>query len=1739
MAVKLFYCYGSLIIFLDIVIKSHLSSNSNSHSFYSSSEDVRYLVDTIPSMHKDFTGTSEIKIQNIIDEPLYSSKNNLRFHPSVLDFKARHLGVPHHEKVTVINTSCNKTVYMSSISGNTVHFHSSFFQDKVIPPLGNTTFNVVFLGRGEGRIESHLFIHTSDGSFKYIVRGESIGSPYRLRPFSGIRLPLNASYTPLILMHNPHSTPLQLMEVYSSGGEFHLELPSGELEGPKHIWNIPAFLTKPIIRLKFHATTQKNHTAYIRLKVDKSGETLVIPVDVEVGPVCGLYSPDDLIDFGIGGTQDLPKEVKIYLKNSWKKPIRVQNVIAMPVSKALKIDFQPVKVPPDVSHSTQVAVLTFDWKLAHETGQTSGRVVIKSGQAGHKLMLTYTARVLTGGLQVGRSEARFMSESGRIKSQSVNLTNNYNMPIAITNATLHATAKFYFQIHDFLPTIILAGETKSVLQIGVRGESLPSHLRLQTTLFIYTNVSMISIPILCYDGKLNKVIPSETNDTELYLGTVGCGNVKTVYFALVNENPVSIQLQDVSVNMTGAQVRVVAVKKGNVTLETLSRVLEKFNASLKAPYIGPGHHCILELSVEAGYDPGHVQGSICVTTDHELITIPVFMRVEHGSLTIVTDPVQFVDCFPSAVCTAEVRVESKFGLGMAITGVTSIPHQPRLGFVPTSPPLIPPFSNTLLGHLTWDMSGVESYLSSSTNSTGGENWLSTLSLGSESLELDMGLLRSRYGRYEAWSSVPTSVSLRLDTTEVRGLSFSATVSPGWPSLSPHTFLNLPLTRVGDTSVANLTLTNPASSQSVLVQLVLGHDYPSPALLLHVLPPSLRPSSNRSYENILDDSEDVFDISVDGEVTIPTGTEPHKKSKTFMLPPLSNVSVNVHFKPVRAHLTSSILIIRNNLTILEVVELIGSGAYVQFKFGNRKPGSSTPLLFELVDKHLKECEGLEDKDQNHPPNLTVKRSFTARNTGVLPLTITDFSINGQQCQGYGFRILNCQPFHLPANSSKKIEIAFTPDFTLSRVSRLLSIVTSDMAANYTLMATLPPLLLGACSGIIERPAWEPIVYYSSVTFMMALLVCVLTAAVFESNRILRDTFIALSRDHNIQPILDLRLVGAEINDSLDLSDQRGENQPKMHWESTPDIDNEGSKENQKSLDSNNIIHCNSKYQLTNSILNKKKSERGLSVKRLNEINDCSSDKLLWDGACSRSSSSQYTKAAKTGICITTEPYTPLANIKAARDNSQSKSESSIKNKSDQNHRLTEVGSKKQKKKNNSNTVNHEENRKKSAETVFNQNALEEADSSSTSTESSSNDDGGKEVESMFFRTVRHHLETKSNGGNLRPILRSFKSTKNGVEMSPKCLRKSTTSLATNSSEKGRCSSADHDWDLEEDDSIAKAVLVKNNRRINSTKPAKKQLSNCISKIRTEPVQCKGKPVTMPDRVKSLSKKDKGQVSKKKTSNYEKNIPVSKGNTSEGTPPPPPPPIWTTSFSDVVQRSESTYSSVVSLRSNQNVQQGNNTPPHHPRQSTSSPPDKTAVSFSKNGKEYCSEWQPEYKEAVSDHSSKATECASSQSGSGTIGTKRHTNAWSTWASIAETIQCQAVVHQSENSLFTDSNPCVPKSNANYDQSLWSDLGNLKIDDAQRSVPHSEVNQSFNTANDRRNWPIMPSLWQPLYTPSTVENTAPVWGSDVWGPPAPSTPSQGDMPQPTMEYDPFRSLSNIWSQHSTNIWKPPPSD
>lgn len=52
--------------------------------------------------------------------------------------------------------------------------------------------------------------------------------------------------------------------MYGSGGDFLLELPSGELEGPKNMWEIQPMETKAVIRIRFQAKFELNHTAFVR-----------------------------------------------------------------------------------------------------------------------------------------------------------------------------------------------------------------------------------------------------------------------------------------------------------------------------------------------------------------------------------------------------------------------------------------------------------------------------------------------------------------------------------------------------------------------------------------------------------------------------------------------------------------------------------------------------------------------------------------------------------------------------------------------------------------------------------------------------------------------------------------------------------------------------------------------------------------------------------------------------------------------------------------------------------------------------------------------------------------------------------------------------------------------------------------------------------------------------------------------------------------------------------------------------------------------------------------------------------------------------------------------------------------------------------------------------------------------------------------------------------------------------------
>ena len=72
--------------------------------------------------------------------------------------------------------------------------------------------------------ESAIYINTNKGIIKYNVQGIGINNRYNLKPILNVRILSNTSFTSQINLHNPHNTSMQIMEIYSSDDDLHIEL---------------------------------------------------------------------------------------------------------------------------------------------------------------------------------------------------------------------------------------------------------------------------------------------------------------------------------------------------------------------------------------------------------------------------------------------------------------------------------------------------------------------------------------------------------------------------------------------------------------------------------------------------------------------------------------------------------------------------------------------------------------------------------------------------------------------------------------------------------------------------------------------------------------------------------------------------------------------------------------------------------------------------------------------------------------------------------------------------------------------------------------------------------------------------------------------------------------------------------------------------------------------------------------------------------------------------------------------------------------------------------------------------------------------------------------------------------------------------------------------------------------------------------------------------------------------------
>uniref|UniRef100_A0A3P9M970 Transmembrane 131 like n=1 Tax=Oryzias latipes TaxID=8090 RepID=A0A3P9M970_ORYLA len=323
----------------------------------------------------------------------------------------------------------------------------------------------------------------------------------------------------------------------------------------------------------------------------------------------------------------------------------------------------------------------------------------------------------------------------------------------------------------------------------------------------------------------------------------------------------------------------------------------------------------------------------------------------------------------------------------------------------------------------------------------------------------------------------------------------------WPRLTvePSSTLDFGATAVNESKVKGLTLKNPSSSV-VSVEIRILSLYPSPLEALDLLnkwfeinPLNVNISTSeflllapppKTIEN-----EGALDIRAEGVLRL-------------LLQPWEVREVSVVFTPSEHKPTTTILVIRNNLTVFDMVTVKGHGAKELLRVGGKLPGPAASLRFNVPQSTLMDCrDGLRSSSK---PLFAIRKSFKVENAGELPLTVISMNINGYKCQGFGFEVLQCPSFSLEQNTSSEITIAFTPDFTSSWVIRDLTLVTSrGTTFPFTLNVTLPHHMLPLCAQVVPGPSWEDTFWVVTLIFTCFSLFGVCLMAFYQAQYILTE------------------------------------------------------------------------------------------------------------------------------------------------------------------------------------------------------------------------------------------------------------------------------------------------------------------------------------------------------------------------------------------------------------------------------------------------------------------------------------------------------------------------------------------------------------------------------------------------------------------------------------------------------------
>nr|XP_032522836.1 transmembrane protein 131 [Danaus plexippus plexippus] len=1097
---KYLWCYVFILTLLDISLNVKLTAQGESHGVSIHNSLVEGI--TFQEWGKESVGVESVEGVSVT--------------PGSLSFGRAPLAAPHVKVVTVTNTA-NSTLHLASVAGTTPDFHASFFESKTLPPQANTTFSVVYLGRREGPVSAHLYIHTSLGVHKLPVSAVGVASEYDVWPLVGLRVPMNASVEAELRFHNPTDATVQVSEVYSTGSWLGLRLPGGGERAPRDLWTVPPRATRALVTLRLahaahRALADHNRplTAYIRVRADIPGGGLVVAVEARGAPA-GEHARPLHVRLRPRGSGDADYTVELEVANSDGAGVSLEGAVSARCSRTAP---PPCVPPPRALHDTtkanggtapgavltmlrthleahqefvRVARLKLDyaelWSQVSQAGDADSPEeawcsgCVRLGRA----LVPFSVQLLPGSLSFQPEHIDVITaEEDMMREREVRAHNTFRRELRVLAVTVTEDVKRFFHVVDHTPLRLSAGASGSLLRLAARDPAPSSATGLAADLTIHTDLADYTLPLFMYSGRLLLEWEwANVTSSHVELGTVGASWTRRVGVRVRNPAPAS-----------------------SLCVSRLSAVLTGAAASLALAE--PRRRCVPAggwtrawLTVVAPAAEGVLRGEATLDTPHATTRATLSLRVRAGSLRV--SPPAVPPAAPYASSWSTIEVESSMSVVMRVTSVDQpAPPDPALSFTWSGPGLgeVSPGRQSVarLRVSPEEHCRPDCYTGLSLDTPEGAAWAALGARYDESAQReDMALLQRRLALFRE-QAAGGNFTLHVHTDEVLQLAADGVWTAHWPRLAERGAGGALRAGVGRAATLVLTVRSPATVPMLLHALLPPHTAPPHP----PLPPLVGGEGDHCTSDECTWSSKAWRLSgwrvTRGAVRLwnESDSELHRRGVRdggLLLAPRTELELSLWFTPEDAGAFTAYLYLRNNLTVLEGVRLFGEGEYPSFELAGRRPGAAAPFSFEV-----KEC--------SWGGGGAVVRRVIARNAGRVTAALGGWRVARTGCVARGFRVSPCAPLALAPNASAPVHLAFSPDYSLARVSAALQLDTDLGPVEFTLLATVPAKVLAKCAAKTPRPPWDGMMRGVCLLVSIAAFALVLGAGALDAERLLR-------------------------------------------------------------------------------------------------------------------------------------------------------------------------------------------------------------------------------------------------------------------------------------------------------------------------------------------------------------------------------------------------------------------------------------------------------------------------------------------------------------------------------------------------------------------------------------------------------------------------------------------------------------